>query len=256
MTFLRNDKIASWFYVILFFFIVIGLWEFIVDYFRISVDVLPPPSRIGAELKALLSSKRFWDNYIFTLHEVLLGYGLAIVFAFILAVLISQFRPMRLGLMPYIVAFQAIPTIALAPIVQLWFGYQMTSKVIMAALIAFFPMLINFIAGLQAARHDEVQLLKAFGATRYQILMKVRIPNAFPFIFAGLDLGIIFALIGAIVAEFVGSEKGVIRILLQYEAQFNIAGMFAVLITLSITGMVLHGIVGYAKRCIVFWEGE
>lgn len=256
MTFLRNDKIARWFYVIVFFFIVISAWELIVALFHISSDVLPPPSDIGAALKALISSKRFWENYVFTLHEVLLGYGLAIILALILAILISQFRPMRLGLMPYVVAFQAIPTIALAPIIQLWFGYQMTSKVIMAALIAFFPMLINFIAGLQAARHDEIQLLKAFGATRFQILTKVRIPNACPFVFAGLDLGIIFALIGAIVAEFVGAEKGVIRILLQYDSQFNIAGMFAVLITLSLTGMVLHGIVEYIKKRVVFWEGE
>jgi len=250
----QNPKLAKWLYVVVFFFIVTGLWEFIVIHFTIDPIILPGPSRIGDQLKKLVLNPYFWQNFIFTIHEVFLGYILAIFIAVFLGIAISMCRVLRLGLVPYIVAFQTIPTIALAPIFLQWFGYGMASKVIMAALIAFFPILINVIAGLQAAPKDEIQMLRSFGASRFQILLKVRLPNSLRFLFAGLDLGIIFALIGAIVAEFVGAQKGLGKMLLQFNEQFNIAGMFAVLVTMALTGIILHGCVEYARKKIVFWE--
>lgn len=250
----RYPKLFQCFYVILFFFIVTGFWEFVIIHFQIQEIVLPPPSLIGSKMKVLVSSLSFWDNYIYTLHEVFLGYLLAVSIALFLGIIISQSKILRLGLLPYVIAFQTIPTVALAPIFLQWFGYGMASKIIMAALIAFFPILVNIIAGLQAAPHDEIQMLKSFGASKIQVLTKVRIPNSLPFVFAGLDLGIIFALIGAIVAEFVGAQKGLGKMLLQFNEQFDIAGMFAVLGTLAITGMILHGIVEYIKSKIVFWD--
>jgi NitT/TauT family transport system permease protein len=117
-------------------------------------------------------------------------------------------------------------------------------------------MLVNVIAGLQASGRDEIQMLKAFGANRFQVLMKVRVPNAMPYVFAGLGLGVVFALVGAIVAEFVGAQKGLGKMILQFNEQFNIAGMFAVLVVLAAIGMTMHSIVSFAKRRIVFWGGE
>jgi NitT/TauT family transport system permease protein len=143
--------------------------------------------------------------------------------------------------------------VALAPLFLQWFGYGTLSKVVMAGLIAFFPILVNVIAGLQASSRDEIQMLRAFGATRLQILLKVRVPNALPYVFAGLDLGVVFALVGAIVAEFVGAKAGLGNRILQYNEQFNIAGMFAVLMVLAMLGMLMHGAVVAVRHRVVFW---
>jgi NitT/TauT family transport system permease protein len=186
---------------------------------------------------------------------VLLGYGAGIVLALVLGVAISQVALLELSLMPYIVAFQTIPSVALAPLFLQWFGYGLLSKVVMAALIAFFPILVNVIAGLQASGREEIEMLRAFGATRRQVLLKVRVPNALPYVFAGLELGVVFALVGTLVAEFVGARAGLGNRILQYNEQFNIAGMFAVLLVLALMGMVMHRLVALLKRRVLYWAG-
>lgn len=252
----ESSKLVQASLVILVFFIVTGGWEFSVWATGTPAYVLPAPSVVGKQLWMLLGSPVFWGNFWVTMYEVLMGYLLGIAIAVVLGVLISQVRILDLSLMPYIVAFQTIPSVALAPIFLQWFGYGLASKIVMAGLIAFFPMLVNVIAGLQASGRDEVQMLKAFGASRYQILMKVRVPNAMPYVFAGLGLSVVFALVGAIVAEFVGAQRGLGKMILQFNEQFNIAGMFAVLVVLAAIGMTMHTIVGLAKRRVVFWTGE
>lgn len=251
----NSEKTLQALLVVIVFIVVVGVWEIGVRLGGIAPYILPAPGAIFNQLVKLLQSWFFWDNLRVTMAEVLLGYLCGMVLAFVLGIAISQVRLFQLGLMPYIVAFQTIPTVALAPIFLQWFGYGIASKIVMAALISFFPMLINVIAGLQSAGRDEIQMLKAFGATPLQILVKVKFPNSLPFVFAGLSLGIIFALIGAIVAEFVGAQKGLGKMLLQFNEQFNIAGMFAILVILAVIGVLMHLIVGYAKRRIVFWHG-
>lgn len=233
--------------------IVVGAWEALVRLTGMPVFILPPPSRIAGQLVAMAGQRLFWVDLAVTLHEVLLGYGVAIALAAVLGVAIAQVGLLERALMPYIVAFQTIPSVALAPLFLQWFGYGATSKVVMAALIAFFPILVNVIAGLQAAGRDEIQMARAFGATRLQILVKVRAPNALPYVFAGLELGVVFALVGAIVAEFVGAKAGLGNRILQYNEQFNIAGMFAVLIVLAAVGMAMHRAVGALKHRVLFW---
>ncbi|MBN9045956.1 MAG: ABC transporter permease [Rhizobiales bacterium] len=252
----ENSKLTQAVLVVLVFFIVTGGWQFYVWATDTPAFVLPAPTVVARQLWSLLTSSIFWANFQVTMYEVLAGYALGIVIAVVLGVLISQVRLLDLSLMPYIVAFQTIPSVALAPIFLQWFGYGLTSKIVMAGLIAFFPMLVNTIAGLQASGREEVQMLKAFGANRFQILMKVRVPNSLPYVFAGLGLGVVFALVGAIVAEFVGAQMGLGKMILQFNEQFNIAGMFAVLVVLAVIGMTMHSIVGIARRRIVFWAGE
>lgn len=251
-----GSKLFQALLVVLVFFIVTGGWEFYVSATGTPAYVLPAPSVVGVQLWSLLGSPIFWDNFWVTIYEVLMGYALGIAIAVVLGVLISQVTLLELSLMPYIVAFQTIPSVALAPIFLQWFGYGLASKIVMAGLIAFFPMLVNVIAGLQASSREEVQMLKAFGATPLQVLLKVRVPNAMPYVFAGLSLSVVFALVGAIVAEFVGAQKGLGKMILQFNEQFNIAGMFSVLVVLAVIGMTMHSIVGILKRRIVFWAGE
>jgi len=235
------------------FVLVAGTWELAVRLAGTPAYILPPPSSIWLQFLALLRMNAFWADFSVTMHEVLLGYGFGILIAFTLGVAIAQVRLLEQSLMPYIVAFQTIPSVALAPLFLQWFGYGTTSKVVMAALIAFFPILVNVIAGLQASGRDEIQMLRAFGASRFQVLMKVRVPNSLPYVFTGLNLGVVFALVGAIVAEFVGAKAGLGNRVLQYNEQFNIAGMFAVLIVLAIMGMFMHWIVTVIRNRVVFW---
>lgn len=233
--------------------LVIGSWEALVRWLQVPAFILPPPSAIATQLLTMAGSPLFWTDLAITLHEVLAGYVLAIVLAVVLGVAIAQLPILELSLMPYIVAFQTIPSVALAPLFLQWFGYGTASKVVMAALIAFFPILVNVIAGLQASGREELQMLRAFGATRTQTLLKLRVPNALPYVFAGLELGVVFALVGAIVAEFVGAKAGLGNRILQYNEQFNIAGMFAVLLVLALMGMLMHGAVRLLKKRVLFW---
>ena len=239
--------------VALTFVLVMGLWEAAVQWGGMPAFVLPPPTAIGAQLARLHTNPLFRADVMVTLHEVVLGYALAIVLAVLLGVAISQLRVLELSLMPYIVAFQTIPSVALAPLFLQWFGYGLASKVVMASLIAFFPLLVNVIAGLQATGRDEIDMARVFGATRLQVLLKIRAPNALPFAFAGLELGIVFALVGAIVGEFVGAKAGLGNRILQFNEQFNIAGMFAVLLVLALMGMLMHGAVRVLKKRVLFW---
>lgn len=233
--------------------LVLGAWELGVRLADMPAFILPPPSRIAVQLAQMAGQKLFWADFTLTLHEVLLGYGLGIAVALALGLAIAQSPLLELSLMPYIVAFQTIPSVALAPLFLQWFGYGMASKVVMAGLIAFFPILVNVIAGLQASAREEIEMARAFGGSRGQILLKVRVPNALPYVFAGLDLGAVFALVGAIVAEFVGAKAGLGNRILQYNEQFNIAGMFGVLLVLAALGMLMHGVVVLARRRVVFW---
>ncbi|MBI0177156.1 ABC transporter permease [Bartonella apis] len=252
----KNEKTLQALLVVVVFILVVGFWETSVRLWEVPTYLLPPPSLIFYQLVRLIKSTLFWDNLGVTMAEVLLGYICGIVLAAILGVAISQVRVFQLALLPYIIAFQTIPTVALAPIFLQWFGYGIASKIVMAALISFFPMLINVIAGLQSAGREEIQMLKAFGANEIQILLKVKLPASLPFVFAGLGLGIIFALIGAIVAEFVGAQKGLGKMLMQFNEQFNIAGQFAILVILALIGVIMHLMVGFAKHRIIFWDGQ
>lgn len=236
--------------------LVLGAWELVVRLGNLPAFVLPPPSAIGRQLVTMGGQVLFWTDFSVTMHEVVLGYAVAIVVAVLLGTAIAQVAILELALMPYIVAFQTIPSVALAPLFLQWFGYGLTSKVVMAALIAFFPILVNVIAGLQASGRDEIQMARAFGATRWQILAKVRVPNALPYVFAGLELGVVFALVGAIVAEFVGAKAGLGNRILQYNEQFNIAGMFGVLLVLAVAGMAMHRAVRLLEKRVLFWSDK
>lgn len=232
---------------------VTAAWEIGVRLSNTPAYILPSPSLIAKQLVVMAGQRLFWRDVLVTLQEVALGYGLALVLGTVLGTAIAQVCWMELAFMPYIVAFQTIPSVALAPLFLQWFGYGLVSKVVMAALIAFFPILVNVIAGLKASGPEEIQMVRAFGATRWQILRKVKVPNALPYVFAGLELGIVFALVGAIVAEFVGAKAGLGYRILQYNEQFNIAGMFGVLLALAVLGMGLHHTMSAIKRRALYW---
>jgi NitT/TauT family transport system permease protein len=228
-------------------------WQFATWFFAIPEIVVPAPTAVFRALVDGMLSGELPRHFWVTFAEVILGFAGGAVFGLGCGVMIGLFPLLERVVYPYIVAFQTVPKVAIAPIIVIWFGYGMTSKIVITATIAFFPMLANTIVGLRAAPRDQIELMIAFTASRWQIFRLVRLPQALPYIFVGLDVAIVLAVIGAIVGEFVGAQAGLGYLILQRDFNLDIAGVFAILLILSALGFGLHCLVMALQRRIVFW---
>jgi NitT/TauT family transport system permease protein len=201
-------------------------------------------------------SGQFVTGLFATMSAVVLGFLASAAVAFVLGTLISQIRLVEVTLFPYVVAIQTLPKIAIAPLILIWFGVGLESKVVIAATVSFFPMLVNTIVGLKSTPQDKIDLMRSLSASRWKIFWYVQLPEALPFIFAGLNIGIVLSVLGAIVAEFVGAKAGLGYLILQMNYNMDIAGMFAALVVLGIMGIVLNSAMTFARRRIVFWQSD
>jgi NitT/TauT family transport system permease protein len=238
---------------ILLFIIIISAWGLIVWLADIPPIIIPSPLAVFVSLVQSFHSASFLYNIWVTFFETIAGFALGAAAGLVLGVLIGQFPLLEKTLYIYVVAFQTIPKVAVAPIIIIWFGYGIGSKVIITATIAFFPVLANTIVGLRATPADQLELLVAYTADRWQIFWKAKIYQALPYIFVGLDVAIVLSVIGAIVGEFVGSQAGLGYMIMQHNFSMDMAGTFAILIVLSVMGMLLHGVVQFVQRRVVFW---
>ena len=228
-------------------------WQWAVWFFAIPPIVIPGPVAVLLALRDGTVSGELPAQFLVTFGEVLMGFVAGAVLGLAWGVLVGLFPLMERIVYPYVVAFQTVPKVAIAPIIVIWFGYGMTSKVIITATIAFFPVLANTIVGLRSAPRDQVELMIALTASRWQIFRLVRFPQALPYIFVGLDVAIVLAVIGAIVGEFVGAQAGLGYLILQRNFNLDMAGVFAILLILSVLGIGLHALVTRLQRRIVFW---
>ncbi|HEX2655445.1 MAG TPA: ABC transporter permease [Xanthobacteraceae bacterium] len=234
--------------------VTLGVWELLVRVFDVPAFILPTPSNILMALYRGFASSLYIDHIGITVLETLLGFALGTVLAFALGTAVALSRSVEYFLYPFIVMFQAMPKVALAPLIIVWFGLGLTSKVVNAALVAFFPLMVNTIVGLRSAEDDKVSLMRSLDATRMQIFWMLQLPNALPFIFAGLEIAMIFSLIGAIVAEFVGAQQGLGMLIESMNFTMDVAGQFSVLLILSVLGLMLNGMVTLVRRRVLFWD--
>lgn len=235
------------------FCLFVGGWELTVHLLNIPKIVLPAPSAIaGAITDGLLSGDFIW-HFSVTMYEILAGFLLGSICGLLLGFIIALVPLAERILYPYVVAFQTVPKVAIAPIIVIWFGYGVASKVVITATIAFFPLLANTIMGLRAAPRDQIEMMTSYTASRWQVFTMVRLKQALPYIFVGLDVAIVLSVIGAIVGEFVGAKAGLGYLILQKNFNFDMAGTFAILIILSLIGVGLHSVVSFLQRRIVFW---
>ncbi len=232
------------------------LWEALVRLFEIPSFVLPAPSAVALGLWRGFSTGLYFQHIAVTLSEVLLGFAFGCGLGFALGVAIALNRHVAYFLYPYIVMFLSMPKVALAPLIVLWFGLGMTSKVVTAALVSFFPVMINTIAGLNAADADRIDLIRSLGGTGRQIFLMLRLPTALPMIIAGLEIAITLSLIGTVVAEFLGAEQGLGMLMQSMNFVMDVAGSFSVLIVLAIVGLVLNQTLLAVRRRVLFWEGS
>nr|WP_263327904.1 ABC transporter permease [Neobacillus sp. Marseille-Q6967] len=224
----------------LFIFLLLG-WEMAAG--SMSELVLPAPSVIFSTLMEGMKSGYFWPHIARTLQEVLLGLFFGGLFGFITGILMGEVEFLRKLLAPYVIASQAIPKLALAPLFILWFGFGMTSKVVITALICFFPLLENTVTSIQYTNKQKQELFRVLGASRWQTLIHLKIPAGLPGIIAGLRVAVILAIVGAVVGEFVGGSDGLGALIIASQGMMDTPLMFAVLILLTIIGMVLYQII-------------
>jgi NitT/TauT family transport system permease protein len=229
-------------------------WEAFVRVFGIQAFILPPPSQVVVALYRGFASGVYLRNLLVTLVETLLGFIVGSATGFLLGTAVATNRYVDYFLYPYIVMFQSLPKVALAPLVVIWFGLGLTSKVVNAALVAFFPLLVNTMVGLRSADEDRVSLMLSLHASETQIFWMLRLPNALPFVMAGLDIAMILALIGAIVAEFAGATSGLGTLILSMTYTMDVSGQFSVLLILSVVGLVLNRLVQLVRRRVLFWD--
>jgi len=229
-------------------------WEAIVRALDVPIFILPPPSKVAVALYRGLASGVYLGHLRVTLVETILGFVVGSALGFLLGTAVAMNRYVDYFLYPYIVMFQSLPKVALAPLIVIWFGLGLTSKVINAALVAFFPLLVNTMVGLRSADEDRISLMRSLAASEGQIFWMLRLPNALPFVMAGLDIAMIFALIGAIVAEFVGATSGLGMLIQSMNFTMDVSGQFSVLLILSVVGLLLNRAILLVRRRVLFWD--
>jgi NitT/TauT family transport system permease protein len=234
----------------------IGLWELVPRVGIVDPIIVPPASDVATALVDLCQQRVFWDATWVTVQETLAGFVIGVASAWILGTLIGLFRIFRLAFYPLIIAFQIVPRVALAPLFLTWFGFGITSKIVMAATICFFPVLINVVTGHETVDKDARTLMRSFGVSRWEEYRKLTLPSSLPLIFAGIKTAMTLALIGAIVAEFVGGSEGMGVLIKTYNFQLDVAEGFAVIVALSLIGLLLYGLTELAEKRLVFWQGH
>lgn len=228
-------------------------WEYGVRLFEIPQFILPPPGMIASKVFRDLATGVILPDLQITLLEVLTGFVSGAIVGLAVGAAIALIPVVESWAYPYILALQTIPKVAIAPLIIIWFGYGIQSKILMAALISFFPILVNVIAGLKTADPRRLLLMRALKANGWQTFFKVRLPGMLPFYLAGLEVGIVFAVIGAIVAEFVGANSGLGSLIVKRQSAIDVVGVFSVLVYLSLMGLSLNAIVQWIGARFVFW---
>jgi NitT/TauT family transport system permease protein len=229
-------------------------WELIVRAFEVPTFIFPAPSQVAVALWRGFASGLYQKHLAHTLLETVLGFLLGSALGFFLGTAVALNRYIEYFFYPYIVMFQSLPKVALAPLIVVWFGLGLRSQVVNAALVAFFPLLVNTMVGLKSADEDRLNLMRSLAASESQIFWMLRLPNALPFVMAGLDVAMIFALIGAIVAEFVGARAGLGMLIQSMNFNMDVSGQFSVLLILSVVGLLLNRCILLIRRRILFWD--
>ncbi|MGH7015145.1 MAG: ABC transporter permease [Stellaceae bacterium] len=234
------------------------LWQLCVDWLKVPPYILPPPAAVLRALWSgldvpLNSQAGFYLPIASTLSNAVSGFVIGAVLGVATGSLMAESRAVEIVLMPYAFALQVLPKVAIAPLIVIWFGFGDGSKIAMAALLAFFPLMVNSFTGIRSTEPERLELMRALSASRFETYRVVKLPSAAPYIFAGLDMGMVYALLGTIVAEFLGAQQGIGVTIVQAQAATDVASVFAALILLGVIGIALHLVIRFCERRIIHW---
>ncbi|OLN23544.1 ABC transporter permease [Domibacillus antri] len=234
------------FYSFLLLILLLVSWEMIAG--SMSELVLPAPSVIFITLLDGIQSGYFMPHIIRTTTEILLGLFFGGLFGFIIGILMGESEFLRKLLFPYVIASQAVPKLALAPLFILWFGFDITSKVVITALICFFPLLENTVTAIQHVDKQKADLFRMLKASRWQTLIHLKIPAGLPGILAGLRVAVVLAVVGAVVGEFIGGSEGLGAVIIASQGMMDTPLMFASLLLLTFIGMLLYQVITILEK--------
>ena len=252
------DRIPRGIAMAFLFVLVVGIWDIVTRMGLVSAIILPTPAETLSDIifvgKNLVSGGYMLNALRTTTLTVLYGFFIAITIGFCLGVLVGETKFGERAVMPYLVALDSMPKVAFAPLFIAWLGFDISSKVALAAFIATFPIVVATAAGLHAASENERMLFKSIGASRMQTLLRLKLPTGLPYIFTGLKIGSVGVMAGAITGEFLGGGKGFGALIRQSASMLDTPRVFALILYLSILGLLLYFAVVWTQRRFVFWN--
>jgi len=242
------------------FLIILGLmfcgilWQALVWIGQYPSFILPSPARVYSRFLKLLGSEMLWMHVRVTLSEIFAGMALGMATAFVLGYLIAKSRWLERILSPYIIASQSIPIIALAPLLVIWFGYGQLSKMLICALVVFFPILVNTVVGLRSVERNLRDLMRSLEASRWQTFRMLELPASLPVVFGGLKVGVTLSVIGAVVGEFVGADRGLGFLVNLGQGLLDTPLMFVSIFLLVVIALILYGSVSLLESWLLSWR--
>lgn len=234
--------------------VIFGVWQLYVSLKHVNEVILPSPWDV---LQSLATSKQLLaTNLAVTGEEIVIGFLIGSAAGVVLGILITYSRILELALFPLVIASQVIPIFAIAPLLIIWFGFGITPKVLIAALIVFFPICVNQVEGLRSADQGAVDLIRSYGASEIKVFWMVRMPASVPFVLAGMQIGVTFSVIGAVIAEWVGAQKGLGALMLSAASLSNTRVVFAAIVTVAVVGVVLFALVRVVGDLLFPWQAK
>jgi NitT/TauT family transport system permease protein len=248
------DTIQRYTFAILSHLLLVVAWHFFVVLGEVPAFVMPSP--IATLNSLFVPNYRWFDNTLVTAIEIFGGYALAVAFGIVAALVFSWWRILEMLGMPLLVSLNMIPKVALGPLIIVWFAYGIGPNILMAFSIAFFPIVLTTARGLREVEPDLIDLVRTLKGSRWQIFTKIQLPGALPYIFSGMKVAAILAVAGAIVGEFLGSDKGLGYLMLQVQVTLDTAAMFMAVLLITLIGVVLYGMVLALERLLVVQDAR
>jgi NitT/TauT family transport system permease protein len=234
--------------------VTIIVWKLVIAVFDVSPFVLPQPEHVIKGMRNLVDSRGFWSDVRVTLTETLVGFAIALVLGIAGGTLLGRVVWLEQALRPVIVASQVVPKVALIPLFIIWFGFGITSKIIIVALLAFFPILLNVILGVRSVDAGQRDVMRSLNANRWQTFRRLEYPSTLPYVLAGMEVGIVFAVVGAVVGEYLGGDQGLGYRIVTSLNNLEAETLFAVIVVLTLFGFLLYLVVVSLKRLLIPWH--
>ena len=250
----RRRETPAWIGSVVLLLIFLGGWEFYVRAFGVSKLILPPPSAVLETWIASLGRASTWYHTWVTAWETIFGFVFAVIFGVGLGALLGKSPRLEKMLNPFIIATQVVPKVALVPLFVVWFGFGMTSKVVIASVLAFFPILLNTVLGVKSVDRGHREVLSSLNASRWQQIKELEFPSALPYILTGMEVGVVLSIIGAVVGEYLGGSEGLGNLAVKEMNSYNTTALFAVIIHLSVIGFIFYAIVVGLRRFLIPWH--
>ena len=252
----RRERWLPWVTTPALLVLLLVVWQVYVRQSGVSAFILPAPGAVWSAWTDMLVSQRAWSNTGLTVYATLAGFFYALVIGVALGIAIGRTRWLEQTLNPFIVATQVIPKVALLPLFVVWFGFGITSKVIVAAVLAFFPILTNTVLGVKSIDTGHRDVMTSLCATRWQVFRRLELPSALPYILTGMEVGIVLAIIGAIVGEYLGGNAGLGFMLVSRMNAFETDALFAVILQMTLLGFVFYFGIGALRRLLIPWHAS